>query len=489
MTLGSNMKRLWILGLIFLMIGCTKPTSEYSELTMATPKTPATKTHLEPDVPNRLFDVVWDAGDQVKVYDADGGEGIYTNLNIYDDDHHEVAHFGGEGVDITSTIRAFYPVSIARSGNEFVLPYEQVYRSKPDGYILDYPMWAQETNNNHIWFRNLTGILILRIRGPQNTLVRRVYVKDPSDPLGIGLRGTYGVTASGSTHTNEPRVYPVSTQYDITLNCTSRPDTLKSNESSLFYLSVPDGNHSRLLIGVEYMLLNTNTWTTTYRMIFAQSYGESQFRFERSKWTPIDVDLSRLDGSLIYSLDNITFNPNQTADTVVNTGIPVTTEFDEYTFAIDITPDDITSTDANGYYRKAIYSEMDNVSSGWKGIIIRLGKQNNRGNTLLEVNVGSSTSLFSSVAVTSGQRHQFVVTIQSNNGTYGRVRIYFMRNGTVTNVNTTFRKTEWVSSTNPVPEIGGDQHISGRYFDGTIHEFEIYNRVWTTQEINNFIHQ
>ena len=132
---------------------------------------------------------------------------------------------------------------------------------------------------------------------------------------------------------------------------------------------------------------------------------------------------------------------------------------------------------------------MDNVASNWKGIIIRLGKENNRGNTELEVNIGTSVSLFSTRAVVSGERHQFVVTIQNYNNNYGRVRIYFMRNGTVTNVTTTFRKTEWVSTANPMPEVGGDQHISGRYFDGTIHAFKIYDRVWTTQEINSFIQQ
>ena len=481
-----------ILSFVFaalLLFSCEKPRGEYSELAMVVPKTHNTKTHLEPDPINRLFDVVWDANDRVKVYDANGGEGIYTNKNVYEDDHHEVAHFGGEGIDLSATINAFYPVSIAKSANEFELPQEQIYKSRNDGYIVDYPMWAQETNNDHVWFRNLTGILILRIRGQQGTQIRKVYVKEPSDPAGPSLRGTFSVTASGSTHTNEPVVTQLSQGRDIVLNCSSNPTSLTANESSLFYLSVPQSSHGRLLIGVEYKLPTMTEWATTYQMIYASSYGEPRFIFERSKWTSIDVDFSGLDGSLIYSLLNINLNPNQYADTVINTDMPVTSAFHEYTFVIDITPDDITSADEHGYYRRAIYSEMDNVTVDWKGIIIRLGKENNRGNTKLEINIGTSVSLFSTRAVVSGVRHQFVITIQDYNNNYGRVRIYFMRNGTVAHTTATFRKTEWISGANPIPEVGGDQHISGRYFDGEIHSFRIYDRVWTTQEINNFIHQ
>ena len=484
------MKKLFIILFIGLLFtSCEKERKGYSELVMSVPEKHYTKTHLEPDIPNRLFDVIWDANDQVKIYDNEGGEGIYTNKNVYEDNNHEVAHFGGDGIDITQTVTAFYPVSIASSSNRFVLPYEQTYRLKNDGYIFDYPMWAQETNNNHIWFRNLTGILILRLRGPQGTIVRNVFVKEPSDPLGIGIRGTYDVTAQGSTHTNEPVIVPVSPAYDIMLNCTSNPVTLSSNESSLFYLSVPEGIHSRLLVGLEYKLPTSTDWATTYQMIFAQSYNEQNFKFERSKWVPIDVDFVGLDESLIYSLKNINLNPSVEADTVINTDIPLTTAFGEYTFAIDLTPDDISSLDHNNYLRKTIYSEMDNTSSNYDGIIIRLAKQNNTGNVKVEVVIGNSTSIFSTTAFNSGERHQIVVTISNYSSNYGTVTLYFMRNRNVTSVNARFRKTLWISTTDPTPQVGGDQHIPGRYFDGQLHSFSIYNRVWTNQEINRFITQ
>lgn len=491
MTTGINMKRIFaILFLCILFVGCEKERHNgYSELIMNVPKTHNTKTHLVPNVPNRLFDVVWDEGDQVKVFDEDGGEGVYTNLNVYDDNNNEVAHFGGEGVDITTTVTAFYPVSIASSKDRFTLPYEQTYRSKGDGYMFDYPMWAKETNNHHIWFRNLTGILILRVQGKSGVQIRKVYVKEPADPRGPALRGTYGVSCNGSTHTNEPSVFPVSPEYDVVLNCTSNPTTLVENESSLFYISVPPAVHSRLLIGLEYKMPNSSDWVTTYQMIFAQTYNEQHFKFERTKWTPIDVDFSELDGSLLYSLKNVNLNPNQTADTVINTSIPLTSQFGQYTFAIDITPDDISSLDNGGYIRKTIYSEMDNVASNWNGILIRLARQNNTGTVRMEVQIGNSTSIFTTQALNSGTRHQFVVTISNYSNTQGTVTVYFRRNNNVTSVNARFNKTKWVTTTNPVPEIGGDQHISGRYYDGYIHSFQIYNRVWTTQEINNFIKQ
>lgn len=488
MTNGIKMKRTILFILTVLLIaGCGKNNRGYSELVMSVPETPNTKTHLVPDGVHRLFDVIWDEGDQVKVYDQDGGDGIYTNLNIYEDNNNEVARFGGEGVDISSTVTAFYPVSIASSSNTFVLPYEQTYRGRNNGYMFDYPMWAQQTGGNHIWFRNLTGIVILRVRGHDGIIVRRVYLREPSDPHSVGLRGTYNVSCSGSTHTNEPVVTPVSALYDLTLDCSSNPIELEDGVSKLFYLSVPQGKHSRLLVGLEYQMPGHTEWNTTFEMIFAQTYNETQFIFERSKWTPIDVDVTGLDGSLIYDLKNIVLNPNQEGDTVVNTGIPLTTEFGEYTFAFDITPDDISSLDHNNYMRKTIYSEMDNLSSNWNGVLIRLAKQNN--SIRLEVQIGNSTTIYTTQAITSGTRHQFVVTISNYSNTQGTATIYFKRNNSVTTVNSRFTKTKWVTTTNPVPEIGGDQHISGRYFDGTIHSFSIYNRVWTTQEINNFIHQ
>ena len=229
-------KLIIILPIIFL-IGCTKPYHGYSELVFRVPKNIPTKTHLVPDAPNRLFDVVWDNGDQVKVYDENDGEGIYTNTGEYEDDNHEVAHFGGDGVDVSGTITAFYPVSIANGSNRFVLPYEQILRTRNDGYMYNYPMWAQESGGNHVWFRNLTGILILRVRGHAGAQIRRIYIKEPADPHGVGLRGTYDVLCNGSTHTNEPSVVPVSPLYDITLDCSSHPVTLSSDESSLFYFS------------------------------------------------------------------------------------------------------------------------------------------------------------------------------------------------------------------------------------------------------------
>lgn len=470
-----------------MLVSCEKSRNGYSELVFNTPESENTKTHLVPDAPNRLFDVIWDDGDQAKLYDAEGGEGVYTNLNVYDDANNEVAHFGGEGVDITSTVNAFYPPSIALSPNTFTLPSEQMYRPKGDGYMINYPMWAQETNKNHIWFRNLTGILVLRIKGIDGTLIRRVTVKDPSDPHGMSLRGTYSVTASGSTHTTEPVVTPISREYGISLNCEANPTILSSTEPSLFYLSVPGSTHSRLLVGLEYMLPGSSVWYTTYQLVYAQSYNAPHFKFERSKWSLIDLDFSLLDGSLLYEMREVNLNPDQLSDTVADTEIPITTTFHEYTFAIDITPDDITSTDENGYYRKTIYSEMDLVQSSWKGIIIRLGKQNNRGNTYIEVAIGSSTTLFSTTEIESGVRHQVVVTIQNYNNNYGRVTIYFMKNGSVTSVSTTFRKNSWISSENPKTQVGGDQHISGRYYDGEMHVFKIYSRVWSQQEINDFI--
>lgn len=490
MTLGFNMKKI-VLFIItaLLFVSCEKRYYGYSELVFSVPKNTPTKTRLEPDVPNRLFDVVWDEGDQVKVFDENGGEGIYTNLNIYEDDHHEVARFGGDGVDVSTTVTAFYPVYIAQNSNTFVLPYEQTYRGRDNGYMYDYPMWAKETSGNHVWFRNLTGIVILRVRGHDGIIVRKVYLMEPSDPHGIGLRGTYRVSCQGSTHTNEPAVVPVSPLFDLMLDCTSNPIELADGESKLFYLSVPPGIHSRLLVGLEYKMPNHTEWSKTFEMIFAQTYGEQNFKFERSKWTPIDVDVTGLDGSLIYNLKNIVLNPNQEGDTVINTGIPLTREFGEYTFAFDITPDDISSLDHNGYLRKTIYSEMDNIASSWDGIIIRLAKQNNRGNVKIEVDIGSSVSVFSTQAIVSGVRHQFVVTISSYSNNQGTATIYFNRNNRVTSASARFNKSIWVTTAQPEPEIGGDQHIQGRYFDGVIHSFSIYDRVWTTQEINSFITQ
>lgn len=453
-----------------------------------------TKTHLEPDPINRLFDVIWDANDQVMVYDINGGRGIYTNLNEYEDDNNEVAYFGGEGVSMSSTVRAFYPISIAKSSNTFTLPYEQMYRpiyTRSDGtkygYMNDYPMWGQETGNNHIWFRNLTGIMLLRIRGKQGVVIRRIYVKDPSDPHGNGLRGDYSVSASGSTHVNEPDVTCVNPLYDITLNCNSNPQTLVNNQSTLFYLSVPEGVHRWLLVGLEYKMPGESVWNTTYQSIYAQTYNEVYFDFERSKWSNVDVDFSGLDGSLLYSVNNITLKPRFSNDTVINTGIPLINDFVDYTFTIDITPEDIATLDNVNYIRKTIYSEMDVASSSWKGIIIRLGRQNNIGNIKLEVAIGSSVSVWSGITLTRGNRYKFVVTLHPTSTTRGTATLYYKNGTRVQNQSATYQKTNWASPNKPEPHIGGDQHINGRYFDGTIHTFKIYNRLFNTTEINNFL--
>lgn len=443
----------------------------------AEPEHKSTKTHLEPNSTDRIFEVIWDSDDDIMVYGDDESNGIYTNTEVYDDNNNQVAHFSGSGVTGTNYY-SFYPASIASSQSTFILPETQTYRARTNGYVYNYPMYAQESGSTHLYFKNLCSLCILRIKGTTGTVINKVTVVDPSDPVGEPIAGEFSVTCSGSTQNNNPTVTAINPTGKTILDCTSSPVTL-TNDISLFYVYLPPSEHKWLLIGVEYIMPGETEVNTTYQTIYAESYSEDKFKFKRSQWTPIDIDFSGLDGSLMYSVNNVTLTGN---DTVINTNVPITRTYDNYTILIDFTPTDLSRgdiEDGTNAIRKTLYSEMDK-NNPWRGMLVRI----THSGTTIKIELAISNSrVESDLTISANTRYKIAIVM---NADAGKAYLYYMQYRRLRNKSMSIGSNKWVSTTNPAPQIGGDQHKSTRYFIGTIHEFKIYNEVFSTNQLQTW---
>lgn len=485
-------KILLILSIFTLFVGCQKEhVGETIEFTGQTPITKSdSKTTLVPNESGRYFDVKWMPDDQIKVYGSDGMQ-IYTNNGVYDDDNNQVAHFTCTGTGVSGPdFVSFYPAGISQDEKTFNYSQEQSYVIQDHingGYVTGYPMYAKQSDQTHLYYKNLASIIVLRVKGPSTATIKNVYISEPNDPAGNPLCGKYNVMCSGPTENNDPVLTPIAPGYKITLG----PCNAQLNVMRKFYIYTAPATHKWLMVGLNYTM-NGSTYTT-WQSIYAQSYTQSgRFKFERSKWSMLDVDFANLDGSLVYSVNDISLTPSGTNDTIIATGVPIcNTNPKDYTLCFDFTPASFTPVDGNGYIRKTLYSEQDNISSNWKGVVVRLANNDGNANQVkFEVGVGSTSNMIlqAPINLSANTRYRYVVVF---NASTGKCIIYYKnaRNtiASVTYSNRVTYTSYWRTTTNPNPQIGGDQHITNRYFQGTIHKFAIYQAAWTQQQATNWI--
>lgn len=482
-------KIIFIVFLVLLFGSCEKNNSEFHRF-LATSETHTndTKTHLEPNIAQEKFDVIWDANDQIIVYGGENTYGIFTNENVYDDSRNQVAHFSGSVVS-SGTFYSFYPASIGDDQQSFTLPSIQRYRLKSDGYVYDYPMYAQEnSNSNHLYFKNLCSLCIVRIHTKANTQVRSVTIREPNDPYNIlnAIAGSYSVHCDGSTQNHNPSVMIQSNpSFDVKLDCSSNIQTLTDGKM-LFYFSIPEGSHNWLIIGLEYKDQNSSDWNTTWKTIYASKYSAENFIFERSKWCAIDVDFSEVRDNEIHTTNDITFDPS-TSDTVINTGVRLTETYDSYTFLVDVTPDDVTEPYT---YQRAIFSEMD-YDSPWHGPLIRIDGYasslytNTNSGSVACYQFNVSNKRVKGPEAVAGQRQKFVCVVNTSTN---KIYLYWLyNNSTLRSTSVTISSSLWLTNSDPNSQIGGDQHKPTRYFSGIVHTFSINKGVWSTSEIRNWL--
>ena len=191
--------------------------------------------------------VYWEEDDAVLVVsNTDDSRYIYEVSEIYD--NHAQAFFSpqveGEGLGLGETGKAYYPTTILGDDGKLVLPAVQNFA--PEHKISDItPMYADITEDNTstpAHFSNLCGLLRINITGPAtgvNTVKRITVTAD--EPMS----GEFEIQEANGTYVavlKEQTGNP-----GITLECET-PVTLSSEESTSFYIAVPEGEYHHVTV-------------------------------------------------------------------------------------------------------------------------------------------------------------------------------------------------------------------------------------------------
>ncbi len=496
------------------------------------------KTHLEPDVTNHAFRVMWDQGDEIKIYGAAGSSATYSTQQ----NDVEAATFttaAGTGVSEGSSYTAFYPATIATSSSTVTLPAQQPYQAVQQdaggyyGYVTGFPMAAQSSNAD-LYFKNLCGLCVLRLKGPSGATVSSITLSEPTYPYttSSALSGGYSVSWSdaGLPSLAAQSISNPSTGGQESVQLSGCNVTLDGNYG-LFYFYLPQGEHQWLNVKVDYTL--SGTAKTFSRTILASSYDSvTTFGFTRSRWTALDVDLSsdmaNTSGSesygLVYAADSLTFSGD--GDPILNTNHRITDKQGCYTILIDADPTVFDATDLTGSRFYTLYNDMDGTTP-WDGIVIRYAKVDAHealtinaegpqyGNSTTAANAnklslwaGVSRSDFDAeayvrnrIAVIIGTSDTAGVTDGSSASTvYYHLFANSLNNNAWTTPAHVSAQMSWDKwKTNDATGyvravVGGDQSdVDGTAtsttkinFQGTIYKIRIYNRVITEAERSNW---
>lgn len=171
-------------------------------------------------------DLVWNSGDEIKVYTADNAEASATTFSTTSNNT-MTATFSGTLAE-SASYTAFYPAEgVNVSGSKILMPLKAT-QTFVDGNINsgDYPMYATGTGETFT-FHSPAGLLMLKFAG--SGTIGSVVLTDKN---GANLAGNYEVDNSGCTF--------VGNAATVTLSCGEGVDLDPVTETVMYFV-LPDG--------------------------------------------------------------------------------------------------------------------------------------------------------------------------------------------------------------------------------------------------------
>ena len=258
---------------------------------------------------NNNLQLVWNEGDQIKVFDNNGEEYIFTTS----DNGTTTATFTGTELDASASYVAFYPAENASiDGNIIKLGINANQTYAPNSFAAGtYPMVAKsEAGNLAFTFTSDCGLLAIPVKGSGSIGSIELTGKADED-----LAGQLQYTIGGDFN------YYDSSSKKVTLNCGG---VGLGTDPKVFYFVLPSGVlHSGFtavlkdIMGNELGTLSTDNINTiedqTVRMMPAVTVGQTgiTFNVETPQASTINPSLCTLTGSVTYDpgvvLDEVGF--------------------------------------------------------------------------------------------------------------------------------------------------------------------------------------
>ena len=235
------------------------------------------------------YDVVWSSGDQISVNG--------TVLTLQDSDNpdgygpgYSKGMFTGKAPSMNGTspyYKAIYPASLRDRYGNFNLPAEQEYLA---GGVKEFPMYA-EADKASLAFRNLCGIVCLKLKGDKSISSVSLFDKDPSTPK--AMSGRFTVVSDAAV---------ISTGTNGTALICSTPVALNTETFTPFFITVPAQTYGQLQIIVEASdgtictMTARSAFTVERSMIREIEISSPYFRDETAKISYLTYDTTKYSG-------------------------------------------------------------------------------------------------------------------------------------------------------------------------------------------------
>jgi len=212
------------------------------------------------------YSLHWTTTDQVQVYD----QTTNATFNVTPDANDAtIGHFSGNTLLENAPYTAIYPASIASSSNTVSLPIEQTCDA--NGFPTSYPMYAPQTNEQRLAFKNLCGLLKLNLQGDGITLKTIYFIGNTAVngtfTIGQGTDGNPTLTSANNANGKA-----------ITLNLPEGGINISTAKD--FYLSLPKGNYSNFTL--TFLTTDGRYWTKTTK-------PSAEVVIERSQYSTINI--------------------------------------------------------------------------------------------------------------------------------------------------------------------------------------------------------
>ena len=204
------------------------------------------KTHLDGTT------VKWDENDAILVCSSTCTKGHKFIASAIDENDGRIATFNGDGGSpagfYSGSYSAIYPYN--KTPNTVVLPATQSYVA--NGFALGAnPMAAYSAEATELPFKNICGILELRLKSTKSCSVKSIMITSENDLL-CGT-GTVDIAKLYGTEEEQQEALSLSEGgHSVTLNCGSGVDI--SSEEKVFRIVVPAGT-----LGSSFTVLLTDT--------------------------------------------------------------------------------------------------------------------------------------------------------------------------------------------------------------------------------------
>ena len=179
--------------------------------------------------------VNWEANDQIIVYGTEGC-GVFTA--IPHGTNQTTIDFGdGTANPGNAPYTAFYPVSLATSANQVMIP---AVVNSVDGRLTEFPMYA-ESDNEILTFKNLCGALKLNLQ-KENVSIESIQIS-AADANGSSVGSAVGSSVGSAVGSGEAVAAAIAE-----LNLTEAQDITTAKD---FYITLPHGNYRGVVITIN----------------------------------------------------------------------------------------------------------------------------------------------------------------------------------------------------------------------------------------------